>query len=322
MTAVARAGRTGWTSVTAGFSLRGLSVACTARATVLVDSSPDPSGGPGGAALSLRVLAGIERPKSGKVEVFGVDPARDAALRTRIALLGDPVLLSGGLPLAPLVEALATVRGVPVPRIDDTLDPVRRLRALADALAAPARAELVLVSLPERYVDEGDRDRLVSALRDAIERGAKVVVATRALDDLLAFLPEDTQAFVLSQGMALAGGPAHALPWAIPLDGVATRLVRIVVGDGPTQDEAGVPLPVRASAAARLAADLLSDPEVAPVIALVEPVDAHELRVQARDPRILARAIGKRAAAGLPVRDFAVHGASAQLLAGVFGGWR
>ena len=40
----------------------------------------------------------------------------------------------------------------------------------------------------------------------------------------------DAFAAVISRGVAVVAGPAHGLPWAAPLDGVSTRLVRVLLG--------------------------------------------------------------------------------------------
>ncbi|MBI2392752.1 MAG: hypothetical protein HYV09_24415 [Deltaproteobacteria bacterium] len=304
---------TGFQGVVAGGAngaagaLRGFSFFFNTPLTVLVDAAPD-DGSPSAAALALRLLAGIGRPRSGRVFVFDADPAADPALRRAIALLGDPVLLGAEDTAddpAGSARALAAVRDVPLttvePLLADTSSEGRR--ALADALANVERARLVLLSFPERYVDATARDAVLSRVRGAVERGAQAVIATRTLDQVLAFAPDDgAVGVILANGVAAAAAPAHALPWAVPADGLRTRAVRVVV-----------------SGAAKLAAELLADESVAKALTLIEPISSDEVRFHTRDPRALARAIGARAKEGLPVRALTVLGATA---AEVLGGYR
>lgn len=303
-------GETGWTDVVLGDRLARFAFRCTGPLTLLFDAAPD-DGGPGAAGLALRLLAGIVRPSSGQITALGVDPARSASARRAIALLGDPVLLDdlSGEALHATARELAAVRGVAAEVSASSVDPDpwRDRRALADRLAAAERAHLVLVSHPERYLDPGDRDALFSSVRAALGRGARVVVATRQLDQVLALAPDDRAvAALVGRGTVLAAGPAHALPWLVPIaDG--TRVVRVQL---ESNDDDASP-----SAAARLASELLIDPEIAPALARIDPVSGAELRIHARDPRAVARAIGRRAAGGLPVVALDVLGAEAADLA-------
>lgn len=275
-------------NVIAGGLLRGLTLTID-RLAILVDEGDD------AAQLVLRLIAGIERPSSGKVLVHGVDPATDAGLRRDIALLGDPVLVEPSLhghdgELA----GLARVRGVELgPMPTSTFE---ERRAAADALANDARAKVVLAAYPERYRDGG----LLARARAAVARGALVVVATRTLDEVLSLAADESaMGVIVARGIAAAVAPAHALPWAAPIDGARTRIVRVVV-DG----------------AAKLAAELLQDEAVAAQLALIEPINAEEVRFHTRDPRALAKAIGARAKDGLGVRAMSVLGAPATELLG------
>lgn len=261
--------------VTSGTLLRGFT-ATFERVTFLVDEGDDAAG------LVLRLVAGIERPASGRVLIDNVDPATDAALRRDIALLGDAALLGDDEELA---KDLARVRGV---ELGDAKGP----RALCDALANDARARVVLLAYPERYLDA--RDAILARARAAVGRGASLIVATRTLDDVLSLAIDDrAMGVIISRGVAAAIAPAHALPWAVHTEGTSTRIVRVLV-DG----------------AARLSADLLNDERIAPTLALIEPLSADEVRFHTRDARALARAIGERAKNGLAVRALYVIGAA------------
>lgn len=292
---------TGFENVVAAGVLRGLTFSCAAPITILLDADEG-----GGAGLALRLLGGVVAPASGRVRVLGGDPAADAALRRDVALLGDDVLLAGDG--AEDVADLAAIRGAPAPSLEgrDLRDRAVR-RAISDALAAPARARLVLLAHPEDYRDAESRRAVLEQTRAAIERGVPVVIATRVLDEVLAFSPDDRAiAAVIAGGTVVASAPAHALPWALPWDAETTRVVRIVVAE----DHDAVP------PSARLAASLFADADVGRAIVAAEPVSPTELRVRTRDPRALARSIGARAKEGLAVRALVVLGAPAIELAG------
>jgi hypothetical protein len=286
---------TSWENVVRG-PLRGFTLSCPTPITILLDAGPlEARSG----ALALRLLAGVERPSSGHVLTLGVDPTSDASLRKSIALLGDPALLEGVDDPRALAEELAGVRAVTLQGGDT--------RALADRLANPDSARIVLVAYPEDYVEGDARKALFSSIRSAIERSVPVVIATRSLDEVLALSPDDRAlAAVIGDGVVVSTAPAHALPWSLPWDASVTRLVRVVLA----ADDVSPP------PAARLAADLLSDEAVGGSIALCEPVTNVELRLRTRDPRAVARAIAARAKEGLDVRALTVIGASASEMAG------
>ena len=307
----------GLAAVASAGVLRGVTLACEAPLTILVDSDAD-EGGRRAAGQALRLLAGIGRPTAGRVIVFDRDPATDPALRRDIALLGDDVLIDRGRVLPDAAIEIARVRGLTALTTKEGIDalvgkestPDVARRRVADALAAPERAKLVLASYPERYADPVARDALVEQLRAAIVRGVPVVLATTRLDDWLN-LAHDARAhaFILGGGVVVAAGPAHGVPWSLPLDRGATRLVRVLLEDEALE---GAP------PAARLAGELLSDAEVSAELAAVEPIGRVELRLHTRAPRELARAIARRAHEGLAIRQMVVHGAPIAAIAAAY----
>lgn len=312
---------TGFQHVVGG-PLRGLSLPCAARLTILVDADAE-STRLSQAAYALRLLAGIERPRAGKVVALGGDPAARAELRRAIALLGDDVLLDRTAPLEEAAAEIAAARGVDAlaspTKVAAWLDarapgasPSQRRARLADELAAPERARLVLASHPERAGSPEARDAMLAIVRASVRRGARAVVSTSRLDDVLG-IAEGVDSFgaILHQGTVLLAGPAHGLPWAIPASGVATRLVRVAVHDDRDPDAA--------PPATRLAAELFADPEIAPQLIAVEPIGRAELRLHVRDPRAVGRAIGARAKAGLAVTRLVLHGASPEEIAAAYG---
>jgi hypothetical protein len=313
-TATAPSSETSLRGVIARGVLRGLTVQCAPKLTLLLDADGE---GPGlrPAACALRMLAGVDRPSAGVVRALGADPARDPKLRRDIALLGDDVLLEEASPLEDAVITLARVRGVEELTRRDRVraivaeheSPLVARKTLSDRLAAPERARLVLVSHPERWSDASARDRLTRAVNDALDRGVQVVLATTRLDDWLHVARSaDATAVLLAAGVAVASGPAHGLPWAVPTDGTGVRVVRVAVKE----------------LAHRLASELFADDEIAPTIVAVETVSPTELRVHTRDPRALSRSIARRAADGLEVRKLVVQGATALALAEAFAGGR
>jgi len=303
---------TGFAGVVAGALLRGLTLACTSPITFLFDADIDSGAASGG--LALRLLAGIGRPKSGRVRALGVDPANDAETRRSIALLGDDVLLDPTLPLEEAAAEVAIVRGIDRTKLPKGEDTFALRKMTSDVLAGPDRARLLLVSYPEHY-EESARDGLLEIVNAALDRKARVVIATGSLDEVLGFAAgADASAALISRGAVVVAGPAHGLPWATPLDGVTTRVVRVVLAQPST--ESGDPA---VPPSARLAADLLSDATVAAHVAMIEPAGPLELRIAARDPRSLARAIASRAHDGLPVRHLSVQGATARTLAATWG---
>jgi ABC-type transport system involved in cytochrome c biogenesis ATPase subunit len=318
---------TGFQHVVGG-PLRGLTLPCVTALTILVDADE------GGGALSpsayaLRLLAGIERPRAGKVLALGGDPAEHAALRRSIALLGDDVLIDRGSPLDEAASAVAAARGIATlmtPALvrawlaehASDLPADEQRRRVADAVAGPDQAQLLLVSHPERALDAASRDRQLGRVRDAVRRGQRTVVATGRLEDVLG-VAEGLEAIgaVLHGGVLLVAGPAHGLPWAISSNGAQTRLIRVAVRDdrvahGPDSSDAPPP-------AMRLAAELFADPEIAPVIVAIEPIGREELRLHVRDPQRVGRAIMARAKAGMAITRLVLHGSSAEEIAAAYG---
>jgi ABC-type multidrug transport system ATPase subunit len=324
---------TGFQHVVGG-PLRGLTLPCVSALTILVDADLG-SGAVSPSAYALRLLAGIERPRAGKVLALGGDPAEHAAIRRSIALVGDDVLLDRASPLDEAASAVAAARGVAslmTPALVRAwlaahaadASPDEQRRRLADAVAGPEQARLLLVSHPERAVDAASRDRQLARVRDAIRRGQRAVVATGRLEEVLGVAEGlDAMGAVLHGGVLLVAGPAHGLPWAISAAGGQTRLMRVAV-----RDERGDPGSASAStstssdaapAAMRLAAELFADPEIAPAIVAIEPIGRDELRLHVRDPQRVGRAIMARAKAGMAITRLVLHGSSAEEIAAAYG---
>lgn len=276
--------------------LGGLSLEARSPLTFLVE----PAGGRAARTL-FRLLAGLQRPRSGTVRVDGRDPAHDPSLRREIALLGDPALLAdlSDAEVRAMLPELAGLRGVAVPTL--ALGGSSARLAVTDHLAAPHTARLVLLAHPESYADTPLRDAAIAATQAAVARGAQAIVATHRLDTLLALAHGDptAPAHLLGGGRVALTTPAQYLPWSSPARGGVTRTIHVVC-DG----------------ARELAAELLASTVVAPQIASLEPISARELRVHARDPQAVVRAIAAAAHAGRAIEALTVLGASAEELLG------
>jgi len=271
--------------------LGGLSLEARSPLTFLVE----PAGGRA-ARTVFTLVAGLLRPRSGKVLVDGRDPAHDPGLRREIALLGDPALLAGlsDAEVRAMLPELAGLRGVAVPTARERL-------AVTDHLAAPATARVVLLAHPESYADPAARDAAIAAMQAAVARGAQAIVATHRLDTLLALAHGDptAPAHLLGGGRVALTTPAQFLPWSSPARGGVTRTIHVVC-DG----------------ARELAAELLASAHVAPQIASLEPISARELRLHARDPQVVVRAVAAAAHGGRAIEALTVLGASAEELLG------
>jgi ABC-type lipoprotein export system ATPase subunit len=168
-----------------------------------------------GKSTLLRLLAGLDRPESGRVEVAGIDLAtldRDGLAdlrRARVAYSGQSVQLAEALDVAETLQLARAGRGLP--NDDELVDHwmaaldldglrTRQVRLLsggerqrvAVARALSVQADLVLADEPTAQLDEAHAELLAEALRYAAKRGTAVVAAshdpvlTAAADGLLA----------------------------------------------------------------------------------------------------------------------------------------
>jgi ABC-type lipoprotein export system ATPase subunit len=167
-----------------------------------------------GKSTLLRLLAGLDRPDSGRVEVAGTDLAdldRNALADLRRALVayaGQSVHLAEALDVEETLQVARGARGLPPDAtlvdhwlaaldLDDLRNRYVRLlsggerQRVALARALSVQAELVLVDEPTAQLDESHAELVASALQCATSRGAAVVVASHdpvlsaAADNLL-----------------------------------------------------------------------------------------------------------------------------------------
>ena len=170
-----------------------------------------------GKSTMLRVLAGLDRPDSGRIEVGGVDLAdldRDGLADLRRACLaysGQSVHLAEALDVAETLHLARAGRGLAsgeavVDRWLEALDleglrgrQVRLLsggerQRVAVARALAVEAEVVVVDEPTAQLDEAHAELLASALRRAAAEGAAVVAASH--DPVLAAEADHTLVLV------------------------------------------------------------------------------------------------------------------------------
>jgi ABC-type multidrug transport system ATPase subunit len=171
--------------------------------------------GPNGAGKStlLRLLAGLARPTSGRIEIDAA-PASHRASRARVGYLGHATHLSPSLSVRENLVFAARLYGVAAPRAraDEQLEregltPLadRRAGALSRGQAqrvAIARAlihapALVLLDEPFTGLDHGASARLADRLRTLRDGGRTTVLVTHGLDHVRALAD---QALVLSRG--------------------------------------------------------------------------------------------------------------------------
>jgi putative ABC transport system ATP-binding protein len=154
-----------------------------------------------GKTTLLRVLAGLERPDAGTVEVHGVDLARLdraglAELRRRhLAISAQQAVLVETLDVVGNLELVRQARGLDVTAglVDHWLDtlgltalrhrPVRVLsggerQRVAVARVLAAEPAVAVLDEPTSQQDEANVHRVVAVLVDAARRGTAVATAT------------------------------------------------------------------------------------------------------------------------------------------------
>jgi len=157
--------------------------------------------GPNGAGKTsvLRLCAGLIPVERGSGTVFGLDLATHRyAIRPRVGLLGHRNGLYADLSVAENVRFWGATVGATDGEVDASMArmgvdgrlsevPVRTLsagqkRRTALACLVARRAELWLLDEPHAGLDAAGRDELDAVLRQAVESGATVVVASHELE--------------------------------------------------------------------------------------------------------------------------------------------
>lgn len=243
--------------------------------------------GPNGAGKStvLSLLQGTRRPTSGRVTLFGGDPAQ-AVNRTRLGSTPQETALPPTLRVGEVVDFVGGHFADRVPTADLAQefgfdDLLRRQtgslsggqqRRLAVALAFVGRPRLVLLDEPTTGLDVDARRTLWEAIRRQRERGATILLTSHYLEEIEA---------LAERVVVLAGGR--------------------VVSDAPLQDVLGLVGIHRV----RLRSVDRSVERLAGVVRAAREGDAVELDV--RDADAFVRDL---VGSGVPFADLAVRGAT------------
>lgn len=157
--------------------------------------------GPNGAGKSttIRILLGLIRATSGRVELFGADPWRHAAkLHGRLSYVAGDVALWPGLTGGQCLDVIGATHGeVDEPRRRQLLerfdlDPTKRIRdyskgnrqkvALVAALAA--RADLLILDEPTSGLDPLMEQAFQQCVRERREDGVTVLLSSHILGEV------------------------------------------------------------------------------------------------------------------------------------------
>lgn len=185
--------------------------------------------GPDGAGKTtcLRLLAGLLRPDAGQVLVCGVDVARrGAALRGLIGYMAQSYSLYGDLSVAENFRFFAAMLGVPTPQIPAMEERLLGLamllehrqkaagalsggmyKKLALACVLSHKPKLVLLDEPTNGVDPISRRELWVFLRELVDDGTSVVIATPYMDEA----ERCDEVALLVEGRLVASGSPKAL---------------------------------------------------------------------------------------------------------------
>lgn len=230
-----------------------------------------------GKTTLFKLLLGLDRPDSGRIEVLGRSPEDGVAVRERVGYLPERAEFPGRLTGREILEFHARVRGVPVSTREDRVTRMLGVVGLADAAdravggysngmnrrlglatALVGNPDLLLLDEPTAGLDPLGIERF----HDAVERLGEeldltVVFASHALAEVERLCD---RVILIHQGTRLATGPVEELRATQGTPTVSARFA----------DEAG------ASAAAARVRDLAD----------VEAVEqfGNRLRVEAADP--------------------------------------
>ena len=184
--------------------------------------------GPNGSGKStlLRLCAGVDRQSAGELEVLGGSTA-ESSVRRRVGYLPDEGGLPGDLPARTLLALTAAFHGLnrreAARRVEAWLErvglsasarvPVGRFsrgmqRRFGLAHALITEPELVLLDEPTAGLDAPGFEVFAELVSEARERGATLLFATHAIDDVLEHCE---RVVVLMDGRLVADSPPDAL---------------------------------------------------------------------------------------------------------------
>lgn len=181
--------------------------------------------GPNGCGKStlLKLIAGIERPDAGRVEIDGHDLWTDEVeARRGLAYVPEQPDLTPYATVREILGLVCRLRGEPRQRAEEALERVglrdlahrsvrelsmgqRRRSVLASALIG--RPGTVLLDEPLEAMDRNSRESILRWIDGFVASGATVVVVSH---DLAPFAPRATRAFTVRGGHCLRVDPLPA----------------------------------------------------------------------------------------------------------------
>ncbi|MFG3408746.1 ABC transporter ATP-binding protein [Streptomyces sp. NPDC048142] len=179
--------------------------------------------GPNGAGKSttIRMLMGLSRPTSGRIQVLGQDPT-DPEVRRRIGYLPGELRLDERLTIEQTLTSWGRLRGLTDTAYRDELvqrfgiDPSRRVRGLSTGNrrkvglvgAFMARPELLILDEPTNGLDPLMQQVFLAAVEEARSGGQSVLLSSHILSEVERVA--DLVA-VLQGGRLAASGPTREL---------------------------------------------------------------------------------------------------------------
>ena len=178
-----------------------------------------------GKTTFIRLLLGLERPTSGRVELFGAPPNRES--RRRVGYVPQGLGLYEDLSVGENLAFAGRAFGNPPPRLDPELEaaagvpvgdlPLGLQRRLAFVQALAHDPDLLVLDEPTSGVDPLARARLWDRIREAADDGAGVLVTTHYMEEA----EQCDRLVVLSAGSVVAQGTLEDI-----LGGATTVVVR------------------------------------------------------------------------------------------------
>ena len=166
-----------------------------------------------GKTTTLRLLLGLLRPTSGRVQLFGKSPS-ETGVRARTGFLPERSTLHDFLTCKETMDLYARLNGVPRRDRsgDELLERVRlgdaagrrvhalshgMRRRLALAVAMVGRPELLVLDEPTAGMDPMVREDVLALFREHLERGGTLLVTSHLLGDISGIA---TRAALLADG--------------------------------------------------------------------------------------------------------------------------
>lgn len=157
--------------------------------------------GPNGAGKSttIRLLLGLYRPTSGRMRVFGLDPARDGVeINRRVGYLPGELALPPKMTGTQLLDRFAHIRGLTDHTYRDALStrfgaqldqPVHTLskgnrQKLGIVLAFMHRPELLVLDEPTSGLDPLMQDEFAHLVRETVADGRTVLLSSHDLEEV------------------------------------------------------------------------------------------------------------------------------------------